>query len=133
MMCDFSPVASVLLYRPVMASGLLVKFTPPYTPPSHSSTSAIAYTHGVPSVTKPGATEPMVDHRIFTPTKVFTIFTALPSLKISFSSLVTPEPFWFTLEPFQSVGSTPGRWRMLEPSLLNASVLAHDAFQLSNP
>ena len=75
----------------------------------------------------------MVDHKIFTPTKVFTIFTALPSLKTSFSSFVTPDTFWFTLEPFQSVGSTPGRWRMLEPSLLNASVLAHDVFQLSNP
>lgn len=73
---------------------------------------------------------------IFTPTYLFNKSAAVkdPSeyFVINVSSLVTPETFWFTLEPFQFCGSSPGRVLIpvVEPRLSDVPQLP---FHSSNP
>lgn len=146
MICAFSDLVldGVRLYLPFIASGLYVKETPPYTPPSHFSFVVIANTHGVAKLIKAGASDVMPKAPTFLHVS-FTYEFVFPSL-FSFT-FVTNSPLsagWLntvclTFEPFQSFGSMPGRvvsptgLPVQEKFLLVWSVFPHAVFQFSNP
>ena len=105
---------AVLLYLRVKASGFFANSAPPYVPPSPFATLAAesifeeAKTQGLPMEIKPGATDPkleLIPTNLFFRTTYFDFFST--SCVTSVSTLTIPN--WFTLLPFHSDGSTPGR------------------------